>query len=555
MLVQFRHGIVKQSRDTHGEPNFLKLVGNTVSVQASQNNPLTILFSYLDMDYLSDIDTSVLSCEVELNQSFIYLDMDVLTGEIKIGSTKLPIFYTDNEPQDVITDQHWFDVNDAVMRVYDGAEWQDKFRVCIGEVIHGHLKQYRIGGKVSTPGNGKYVAMDTFGYPMRTQKPKDSIGQLPRFLSTPAKDLTKTKTLVKYNDFLVGGKTVTPIHSFTLVHLQQNKRVITADSTNPYTRIIGMVLDASAANTLVDVKTFGFITNELWNWTDAEISRPLFCDANGNPTTSPPTTGVLQQIGFVCSTDTIFLDIKRPIILTLPQESFSFVPGDLVPSVKISFLKEKKFVGSEILIAFEDVPQSILAGNGVSIDYEVVNNNILQGNEISFSYNVPNLNLFTASNDILYSFNVVDNNTFNAGEEIPLLSFSKYDKYQFGGGMDTFTFNTSMARTLSGDFEPNLIGFSIFALDTFRAQSEHGVIMFTSSPLNVFVPANEILFEISAVDKTIFLGSIGGGWTFQSVAKKLFGVSKINHTMTISVGNTSQFFTAHKAIQLLKFSA
>lgn len=554
MLVKFRHGIVKQPRGIHGEPNFLKLNGNTVSLHASSESPVTVLFSYLDMDYLGEVQDSTLTCKIDTNQSFIFLEMDVLTGEIGLGSTNFPIFYTDNEPQDVVSGQHWFDVNDFVMRVFDGTQWRDTFRVMVGEVTHGVLTQYKIGGKINKPATGKYITMDTFGYPMRISKPKDKIGQLPRFQSSVVKDLTKTKTLVKFGDFLVGAKTVHPTHSHTLVHLLPNKRIITADSTDPYTRVIGMVINPSPANTLVDIKTFGFITNEFWYWTDAEISRPLFCDANGNPTTKPPTNGVIQQVGFVCSTNTMFLDIKRPIIVATPRDTFSVVPGDLIPSVKISFKKEKKFVGGEFLIDFQDEPQQIFSGDGVSINYQSVSNKIIQGGDLTFSYTTNEINLFTDSTEILYSFNVVDPNTFSAGKEIKLLNFSKYIETNFNGEITPFTFNTVLVNNFEGEYEPNLLGFSIYDLHEFRPKSENGVIAYSTIPTKTFVPASEIVFQINAIEKTVFYGTIAGTWTFESVACNLFGGTTIEHTMQLKYETNVKNFVAGNAMQLIKFA-
>lgn len=558
MLVKFRHGIVKQQKDIAGNPASIFIDGNVFRLKGTKEQPFVFTLSFGKFDYLLEVENSNLTWPIRDGSWNLYLSMDLLTGELSTGSSSLPVFYTDNEPQNVEEGQHWFDVNDATMRVFEDGIWKDVLRIFVARAMGQKLTQMKVGSQMvtETPVKPVYPVLDTFGYPMRVRRPKDSVGQMSGFMGSTTKDLSKGRTLVRFGDFLLGATASTNLHSHCLVHLEPAKKVRFSDATDPTNRVIGMVIPPASSGQEVDIKSFGFIKNENWNWSDGEISRPLFSDGSGNPTTLPPDTGILQQVGFVVASDTMFLDIKRPVILTLPRKAYSFVPGALVPSTLVSYVKDKKFVGGEISIDFETEPLKIFSGDGLSVDLETQPQLIFAPSDpISFSYEVQNLNIFAAGSDILFSFGIEDLYKFSAGKEIQLLDFEDYNQRTFSGEKGSIIeFNASLSNVLTPDNVQSLIGLTIFDLYTFNPGTEPDVIAFEQSNTNIFVPSSDIIFTITTQDRNVLLGNFSGQFTYATVSRNIFGTTPIEQRISFIGGSGTKIFTYGTLRQLFSFN-
>lgn len=559
MLVKFRHGVVKQRKDSAGNPSSITVDGDKFRLRASKQDPFTFTVSYLNFDYVFDIENEEITWKIEQGNWFLFLQVDFLTGKITSGKTSLPVFYTDNEPQDVSEGQHWYDVNDHTMRVFEDGVWKDTLRVFIGSSQGGKLSQARVGSQFNLERSIRplYPVYDTFGYPMRVRRPKDTVGQMSGFMGSVTKDLSKSKTLARLGDFLVGATASTAIPQFGLVHLHSGGKVKFSDSTDPFNRVIGMVENGASPNQSVDIKTFGFVKNPQWNWSNEEISRPVFSDGAGNITTIPQDTGVHQQVGFILSSDTIFLDIKRPIILTLPRKSYSFVPGELKPSVVISYTKEKKFTGGEIEIDFETEPVKIFNGAELEIDFQTEPQKIFTPeNNISFSYSTQDLKMFQPGAEILFSFGIEDLYKFSAGSGISLLDFEDYNTRTFSGDAgDIIDFNTTLANVLTPDNLQPLCSLTIFDLYSFTGGGENPKFTFEISPINVFVPQNETIFIFTTTDRNVFIGNSSSRFSFETVARNIFGTTPIEQRISFSAGSGVKVFSYGTMRQLFTFSA
>lgn len=76
--------------------------------------------------------------------------------------------------------------------------------------------------------------------------------------------------------------------------------------------IFGITENAASAGSENFVKIFGEMTETSWNWT---IGQPIFCGANGLLTQTVPQTGFLIIVATAISPDTIFINIRQPILL------------------------------------------------------------------------------------------------------------------------------------------------------------------------------------------------------------------------------------------------
>lgn len=80
-------------------------------------------------------------------------------------------------------------------------------------------------------------------------------------------------------------------------------------------RIVGMTMNAAAANDVLNVKKFGEATEPSWNW---QLDLPVFLDADGFLTQTPPAAPAAKfsvVVGFPMSATTLFVNIGIPITL------------------------------------------------------------------------------------------------------------------------------------------------------------------------------------------------------------------------------------------------
>ncbi len=76
--------------------------------------------------------------------------------------------------------------------------------------------------------------------------------------------------------------------------------------------IFGITENAAVADAPISIKMFGETTESSWNWT---IGQPIFCGTNGLMTQTVPQTGFLIIVATAISPDTIFINIRQPILL------------------------------------------------------------------------------------------------------------------------------------------------------------------------------------------------------------------------------------------------
>lgn len=79
--------------------------------------------------------------------------------------------------------------------------------------------------------------------------------------------------------------------------------------------VIGMTLNAVNAGEQPNILFEGPYIDSGWSWNMAsDVS--LFLGANGLITQTPPTSGYLLRVGFATSSQSIFLHLSEPVILT-----------------------------------------------------------------------------------------------------------------------------------------------------------------------------------------------------------------------------------------------
>lgn len=107
------------------------------------------------------------------------------------------------------------------------------------------------------------------------------------------------------------------ISGHRVVTLNEQGKAIYASATLSAhaNRIVGMTMNAAAADGTLNVKKFGEATEPSWNW---QLDSPVYLDADGFLTQTPPVAPAAKfsvVVGFPISATTLFINIGIPITL------------------------------------------------------------------------------------------------------------------------------------------------------------------------------------------------------------------------------------------------
>lgn len=342
MQLTFRQGIVRQpSVDAAPTaPAWLKPNAAKTGIDLNISTvPVLATFAHYGSNYLieetktingawgTDAEGSTNGPLIPNGQTqFLYWDINLATGELTRGWTLQRPVVAQTAPTNPEDDAHWFDSDTTRMRVYkkrpDGSGvWVDKVRVFAGV--------YENDARVTIYPNGTQVFIKDvdvsagniiLGSNLRPLKQTDGT-----FVTTDS-NLIIYQTggqNVRFDAALSFRQADEEIPAYSLVSFRPNKRlglassnIIDASNTDPLSTarfVSGLSIQALAQDEVGQVVTNGIVTNDQWNWTAAQINRPLFCGVTGEITLTPPSVGALQQVGYVYDTDSIFLNIFPPV--------------------------------------------------------------------------------------------------------------------------------------------------------------------------------------------------------------------------------------------------
>lgn len=287
-------------------------------------SPTVINIAHGSSNYLVRFDQSVPAAwgPITVGSNYhLYWNVDLITGNVTFGFTKLSPLTSPTAPVNPQVDQHWFDLSTTTMRVWSGEAWIEVARVFAGVVINGNINNIQSAAintsqvGLNQPVTAGYLMFDIVGRPVRGQK---------RELMT-----TSTQVSVKIS---VGtsGVVATPTNSFmwvradedipafSLVYFTSDSGVSRASSNPALTTpqipvgIITEDLDASEIGTLIQ---YGEVAFDGWDWS-AHIGKPLYCDHFGQLTTNRPGGLLAYRVGFVKSARSILLQVDAE---TQPQ--------------------------------------------------------------------------------------------------------------------------------------------------------------------------------------------------------------------------------------------
>lgn len=347
MKVNFRQGIARYQTDVGANPTFLqRSTGDGTSIDLVVSpDPTIIVFAHKNANYVFEEVKTVRSAWgpfVGTQTHYLYWDVDLLTAQLTRGSTTLPPIIAGIAPPAPVADQHWFDTQATVMKVWNGSKWVEKIRVFAATYSSSAIIKAPpgfpssanswLGTQVGITGDFEVgnIVLDSFFKPLR-----QSDGSF--VTSTTNMSVTSIGTRrVRFETDLISLMANEYIPAFSLVQVQTGRRAILARSTSRMSRVVGLALEDMYAGETSTIVAGGLVRNEQWSWPASSVNRPVFCGPTGEVTLTPAQQGVHQQVGYVYDTDAIYIQVQPAIMLTLaPTPAPPPAPASPVPNFSV----------------------------------------------------------------------------------------------------------------------------------------------------------------------------------------------------------------------------
>jgi PKD repeat protein len=290
-------------------------------------NPTVLAIAHRDSTYIVEEVKTIPNAWGPINTSatrHLYWDVNLLTGVITRGMTLFQPIYSSSEPTSPALDQHWFDTDKNTFFVWTAeAGWVERVRIFAGYVTSGAIiRPAAIGSQAGLIGNfeGGHLIRDSFGMPLR---------QANGCFVTSASQLNVTNlgtVTTRIEGTISSVYAAEEIPRFHLISLQAGGRAVLARSTDYRMRIGGLVAEDLYEGDVAKLFTSGVVRSPFFSWPADKINRPLFCGPTGQITLTPPSQGVLQQVGFVYDVDAVLMAIHQVIVLDDPADIITVPP-------------------------------------------------------------------------------------------------------------------------------------------------------------------------------------------------------------------------------------
>lgn len=314
MLSTFRQGLIR----VQTTPPFLSLGVGGVTLNAS-TDPTIVAFAHGKSDYLfTESETIVNAWAGTFNVGtdyHLYWDIDLYTGERTFGYTTLAPSFGTSLPISPNLDEHFFDLNDYKMKVWNGSSWKTKIRVFAGVVQNGAILIPLSDGSqvnLNQTRNIGHILFDDNGNPV---KRFDRLGR-GDFLTTESGISSQDIQLNSYKleALQIAARAVEPAAKYHCLSLKGPNRLGLASYLEPNYPCVGISVEDINKDEVRRFVTDGFITNEAWNFTESP-NTPIWVGSNGEITTVVPSNVSMQRIGHLVDHNTVFIDIQEIILI------------------------------------------------------------------------------------------------------------------------------------------------------------------------------------------------------------------------------------------------
>lgn len=318
MRLTFRQGIVQ-----HQIPDFLNIHGAFVDLTVT-DTPTILTFANGAKDYLYIETESVVNAWGPITpgvDQWLYWDIDRRTGQRSFGITLYEPVEGHNPPTSPNVDQHWFDENVKIMKIWTGTHWLEKIRVFACELdsgaipisisIDSPLFTGTQAGLVSESYSGQILFDADTGQPLRNTDNQ--------FVTTEDQLTTGVISTsgIKLAPLVISAEAQENLAAFTVVRFTDFGRIAHANQyTSSQTGQFGIIEQGVLVGEYANVIIGGAVTNPSWNW--PTINANVYVDTTGVISLTPPASAPDSlPIGVVVD--------KKTIVLGVPQNKITNV--------------------------------------------------------------------------------------------------------------------------------------------------------------------------------------------------------------------------------------
>jgi hypothetical protein len=346
MLTQFRQGLVAYQENGSNLPNFLKYVNSNVTLNIAPT-PTVVTFAHRNANYLIvfDVEQNSTWAPLEGHISYLYWDIDLLSAVVTAGVTDTTPTFGGTRPESPVNNQHWFDVENAVMLVWDASRntWRERIRVFAGEISQsGVITHYQRGSQVgiNTETLSGFILLDSTLKPTRlvTGEMLTSNTEV-RLKTTSATSGVAAKPVNQY----VFARAASAIPKFRAVKVVSTDTIALA---SPSDTVVGISLNDAPLGNMVQVACVGELVNDQWSW--GQPGQIVWLGDDGSLVTTP-SAGVVK-LGVVKSSTTVILGIDNLLGVVTEGGTGVSNPGTVYVVRDTVGITENEFIGSNALI-------------------------------------------------------------------------------------------------------------------------------------------------------------------------------------------------------------
>ena len=311
MQLNFRQGLDKAPTNFLGYDS----IHNSVDLSTANGN-LLVTAAHHTKNFLIDERNTVSSAWGPLVWNnlwgvapgtptyFLYWDINISTGAVTRGFTPHSTIYATVPPVSPLVNQHWFDITNIVMNVWDGAAWVPTIRVFAGSITGSLITPFIVGSQAGLTGliDAGYILYDITGGGIK--------GPDGEFVTTTTQIMTNHGAfssplrLELISATAVAAEIIPAFYCVT--SLKNNTIGIASISTGK--RPYGVVVNGVLAGAAIDVVTNGLVYNDAWNW-DPLLAQELYCDTNGQIVQTPALGIETVRVGIALSAKSALINV------------------------------------------------------------------------------------------------------------------------------------------------------------------------------------------------------------------------------------------------------
>lgn len=281
MILNFRQGVVSGDKTVTGDPDFIQFTGSDYRL-STDNEPLVVALAHGTTNYLHTETSNVTGWNIVSEDTWLYIEIDLITAQRTFGSTNVEPVYGPTAPLAPADNLHWFNTTDNTMYFWNNAttQWFEVIRVMVAKVdATNTITYYPFGTQVAISSvtpiyNTGRIFYDVTGEAL--YRPNQS------FLTTEDQMMVSGTVAqsIRLESNAVVAKAAYPIPAFHVVKYSNFETVELANYEDTGTTVLAMATTEANTGEIIQVTVQGVITNPAWDF--QTVGVPLWVDLTGD---------------------------------------------------------------------------------------------------------------------------------------------------------------------------------------------------------------------------------------------------------------------------------